>query len=75
MNSELQALIDLFLKILHLYSVIGRNPTDYGTGGLLYLADIHAITKIGKNHRVNMTQHAEHMRVTKKAIYFCCCTL
>jgi DNA-binding MarR family transcriptional regulator len=68
MNSELQNLIDLFLKILHLYSVIGRKPKDYGTGDMLYIAEIHTITMIGNNHQVNMTQLADLMGVTKGAI-------
>jgi DNA-binding MarR family transcriptional regulator len=68
MNNKLQALIDLFLKILHLYSVIGRKPKDYGTGDLLYITEIHTITMIGNNHKVNMTQLAELMGVTKGAI-------
>jgi len=68
MNNELQTLIDLFLKILHLYSVIGRKPKDYGTGDLLYVAEIHTITMVGKNKEINMTQLAELMGVTKGAI-------
>ena len=68
MNNELQTLIDLFLKILHLYSVIGRKPKDYGTGDLLYLAEIHTITMVGKNREINMTRLAEIMGVTKGAI-------
>ncbi len=68
MNNELQTLIDLFLKILHLYSVIGRKPKDYGTGDLLYVAEIHTITMVGKNREINMTQLAEMMGVTKGAI-------
>ena len=68
MNYELQTLIDLFLKILHLYSVIGRKPKDYGTGDLLYLAEIHTITMVGKNREINMTRLAEIMGVTKGAI-------
>ena len=36
-------MIDLFPKILHLYSVIGRNPKDYGTGDLLYFTGLHTI--------------------------------
>ena len=68
MKTELQALIDLFLKILHLYSVIGRKPKDYGTGDLLYIAEIHTITMVGKNREINMTQLAEMMGVTKGAI-------
>ena len=68
MNNELQNLIDLFLKILHLYSVIERKPKDYGTGDMLYLAEIHIITMVGKNRKINMTQLAEIMGVTKGAI-------
>jgi len=68
MNNELQDLIDLFLKILHLYSVIGRKPKDYGTGDLLYFAELHTITVIAKNNEINMTSLAEIMGVTKGAI-------
>jgi DNA-binding MarR family transcriptional regulator len=68
MNNELQNLIDLFLKILHLYSVIGRKPKDYGTGDLLYFTEIHTITMVGKNREINMTHLAEMMGVTKGAI-------
>jgi DNA-binding MarR family transcriptional regulator len=68
MNNELQTLIDLFLKILHLYSVIGRKPKDYGTGDLLYFTETHTITMVGKNREINMTQLAEMMGVTKGAI-------
>jgi DNA-binding MarR family transcriptional regulator len=68
MNNELQTLIDLFLKILHLYSVIGRKPKDYGTGDLLYFTEIHTITMVGKNREINMTRLADIMGVTKGAI-------
>jgi DNA-binding MarR family transcriptional regulator len=68
MNSELQNLIDLFLKILHLYSVIGRKPKDYGTGDLLYFTELHTITVVARNREVNMTRLAEIMGVTKGAI-------
>jgi DNA-binding MarR family transcriptional regulator len=68
MNNELQTLIDLFLKILHLYSIIGRKPKDYGTGDLLYFTEIHTITMVGKNREINMTQLADMMGVTKGAI-------
>jgi DNA-binding MarR family transcriptional regulator len=68
MSSELSELIDLFLKMLHLYSVIGRKPKDYGTGCPLYFAEIHTITVIGRNDDVNMTRLAGIMGVTKGAI-------
>jgi len=68
MNNELQNLIDLFLNILHLYSIIGRKPKDYGTGDLLYFTELHTITVVAKNKEINMTQLAEIMGVTKGAI-------
>jgi DNA-binding MarR family transcriptional regulator len=68
MNTELQFLIDQFLRILHLYSVISRRPVDYGTGDLLYFTEIHTITTLSKNREINMTRLAEIMGVTKGAI-------
>ncbi len=68
MSSELHSLIDLFLKILQLYSVITRKPKDYGTGDLLYFTEIHTITMVGKNKEINMTKLADMMGVTKGAI-------
>lgn len=68
MNNELQNLVDQFLKILHLYSVIGRKPKDYGTGDLLYFTELHTITMVARNNEVNMTQLADIMGVTKGAI-------
>lgn len=68
MKTELQELIDLFLKILHLYSVIGRKPKDYGTGDLLYFTEVHTISVVGKNREINMTKLADLMGVTRGAI-------
>jgi DNA-binding MarR family transcriptional regulator len=68
MDNELQTLIDQFLKILHLYSVINRKPKDYGTGDLLYFTEVHTIAMVGKNREINMTRLAEVMGVTKGAI-------
>jgi DNA-binding MarR family transcriptional regulator len=68
MKNELQELIDKFLKILHLYSVIGRKPQDYGTGDLLYFTEVHTISMVGKNREINMTKLADMMGVTKGAI-------
>ena len=68
MNNELQSLIDQFLKILHLYSVISRRPVDYGTGDLLYFTEIHTITTIGKNKEINLIRLAEKMGVTRGAV-------
>lgn len=68
MKNDLQYLIDTFLKILHLYTVINRKPKDYGTGDLLYLTEVHTIKMVGQNEDLNMTGLAEIMGVTKGAI-------
>lgn len=67
-QDELPYLIELFLKILHLYSVINRKPKDYGTGDMLYLAEIHTIRIVGMNEKINMTRLSDLMGVTKGAI-------
>lgn len=68
MKNELQILIDQFLNILHLYSIISRKPKDYGTGDYLYFTETHTITVVGDGGVINMTQLAEKMGVTKGAI-------
>jgi DNA-binding MarR family transcriptional regulator len=68
MDKELQSIIDLFNKILHLYSVIDKKPKEFGTGDLLYVSEIHAIHIVGNNPEINITQLAEMLGVTKGAI-------
>ncbi len=68
MEKELQSIIDLFNKILHVYSVIDKKPKEYGTGDLLYVSEIHAIHIIGSNPEINITQLAEMSGITKGAI-------
>ena len=68
MNTELQELVDQFLKILNLYSVISRKPKDYGTGDLLYFTEVHTISMIARNRQINITRLAALMGVTKGAI-------
>lgn len=68
MDKELESMIDLFNKILHIYSVIDKKPKKYGTGDLLYVSEIHAIDVIGKNPEINLTQLADALGITKGAI-------
>ncbi|MBN2814758.1 MAG: MarR family transcriptional regulator [Bacteroidales bacterium] len=68
MNPELVSLIDLFNRILHLYSVIDKKPKDFGTGDLLYVSEIHAVYLIGSNPEINMTRLAELAGVTRGAV-------
>ncbi len=68
MDNALRTMVDHFLTILHLYSVIARKPIDYGTGDMLYFTEIRTIATIGKSREINMTRLAEKMGVTKGAI-------
>ncbi len=68
MNQELVSLIDLFNRILHLYSAIDKKPKDFGTGDLLYVSEIHAVYLIGSNPEINMTRLAELAGVTRGAV-------
>lgn len=68
MNEELHTMVDLFTRILHLYSVIDKKPKDFGTGDLLYVTEIHTLHYIAGNPEINVTQLAEISGVTKGAI-------
>ena len=68
MNQELRSMIDTFLKILHTYSAIEKKPKDLGTGDLLFVSEMHAISIIGKNPEINLSQLAEITGVTRGAI-------
>jgi DNA-binding MarR family transcriptional regulator len=68
MDPQLRSMIDTFLKILHTYSAIEKKPKDLGTGDLLYVSEIHAISIIGKNPEINLTRLAELSGVTRGAI-------
>jgi DNA-binding MarR family transcriptional regulator len=68
MHEELHSIIDLFLRILHLYAAMDKKPRDFGTGDLLYVSEIHAIHYISRNPEINITRLAELSGVTKGAI-------
>jgi len=67
MDPQLRSMIDTFLKILHTFSAIEKKPKDLGTGDLLYVSEIHAISIIGKNPEINLTQLADLAGVTRGA--------
>jgi len=68
MNPELQQMVDLFTRILHLYSALDKKPKDFGTGDLLYVSEIHAIHTISSNPEINLTRLAELSGVTMGAM-------
>ncbi len=66
MNKRLMELIYKTHKILQ---NIESTPRDYGTGDLLYSADIHTVTAVAKNPGCNLTQLAESLIVSKPAAF------
>jgi len=68
MNPELHQMVDLFTRILHLYSALDKKPKDFGTGDLLYVSEIHAIHTISSNPEINLTRLAELSGVTMGAM-------
>jgi DNA-binding MarR family transcriptional regulator len=61
-------MVDLFTRILHLYSALDKKPKDFGTGDLLYVSEIHAIHTISSNPEINLTRLAELSGVTMGAM-------
>jgi DNA-binding MarR family transcriptional regulator len=68
MGSEVNELVNLFQSILHAYSIIERQPRDFGIGCTVHLSELQTISTIGENPEVNMTQLADIMGVTRGAI-------
>lgn len=68
MDQEVNELVRLFQSILHAYSIIERQPRDFGTGSKLHLTELQTISVIGENQGVNMTRLADTMGVTRGAI-------
>ncbi len=68
MESEVNELVRLFQSILHAYSIIEKQPRDFGTGQTLHLSELQTISMIGENPETNMSQLADLMGVTRGAI-------
>lgn len=63
-----EELIHKFEKIMNKYNKSEKKPKDYGTNGLLYRAEVHTIEAIGKNNKINVTQLAAYLGITKGAV-------
>ncbi len=68
MQKEVYELVSLFQSILHAYSIVEKQPRDFGTGSKLHLTELQTVSMIGENPEVNMTQLADLMGVTRGAI-------
>lgn len=64
-NTEL---IHRFERIMNKYNKSEKKPKDYGINEVLYRSEIHTIEAIGKNNKINVTQLAAYLGITKGAV-------
>lgn len=67
-NLTTKAMIHKFEKVINKYNKSEKKPKYYGTKDLLYRSEVHTIDAIGKNNKINVTDLAEYLGVTKGAI-------
>ncbi|WP_315073941.1 MarR family winged helix-turn-helix transcriptional regulator [uncultured Clostridium sp.] len=65
LNTEL---IHKFERIMNKYNKSEKKPKDYGISGMLYRSEVHTIEAIGKNNKINVTQLAAYLGITKGAV-------
>ncbi|WP_415563550.1 MarR family winged helix-turn-helix transcriptional regulator [Lentilactobacillus hilgardii] len=64
-NDMTETLIKPFERIANLYSQLEKTTDNYGTDTPLYPSEIHAIAEINDHPKVNLTDLAQHLGVTK----------
>jgi DNA-binding MarR family transcriptional regulator len=57
-----------FERIINKFNRIEKTPKDFGTGELLYIAEIHTIVAVGENPGMNITELSNRLGVTKGAV-------
>lgn len=63
--------IEIIEKIMHIVNVVNqkaKNPLDYGTGHLLYQAEIHMIDTIDNHKNINASEIANMLGITNGAV-------
>lgn len=69
MDEKLTAeMIHKFERVMSKYSKAEKVPKNYGTKEILYKSEIHTIEAIGKNNKINVTQLALYLGITKGAV-------
>lgn len=61
-------MIHKFEKVMNKYNKSEKKPRYYGTTDLLYRAEVHTIDAIGRNNKINVTELAEYLGITKGAV-------
>jgi DNA-binding MarR family transcriptional regulator len=67
-EKEIAEIRDLFLSILNKYRMFEKIPHHYGTGEILYPAEVVMIETLGAYPGINVTELAKKHGVTKGAI-------
>jgi DNA-binding MarR family transcriptional regulator len=67
-RAAFERLMDILDDVVDRAGSIHANPADFGTGIPLYRTEIHTIRAIGENSRINVSNLADHMGVTKGAV-------
>ena len=69
MSEKLTAeMILKFERVMNKYSKSEQKPREYGIKELLYRSEVHTIEAIGKNNKINVTQLAQYLGITKGAV-------
>lgn len=69
MSEKLNAeIIHKFERVVNKYNKSEKKPKDYGTNELLHRSEVHTIEAIGKNNKINVTQLAAYLGITKGAV-------
>lgn len=66
LNTE--TMIHKFEKVMNKYNKSEKKPRYYGTKELLYRSEVHTIEAIGNNNKINVTELAQYLGITKGAV-------
>lgn len=67
-NTATEIMIHKFERVMNKYNASEKKPKYYGTKDLLYRSEVHTIEAIGKNNKINVTQLAQYLGITKGAV-------
>lgn len=67
-KEEFTGLLQTFLRLGNRLSDHGNRTHDYGTDVLIYPSEIHTIEAIGPASRINVTELASSLGITKGAV-------
>jgi len=65
---DITRIMGIFIRIVNKYNRLESKALDFGTGDLLYPAEIHIIEAIGKNYGNTVNEICQKFGVTKGAI-------